>query len=454
MQKDFTRGSVVRALFTFSLPYLVSCFLQTFYGLADLYVTGQYNGAEAITAVSVGSQVMHMLTVIIVGLAMGSTVTLSQAVGEKNREKAKKTAGNTVVLFMLVSLVLTAVLLLCTDGIMRLISVPEEALSQTGIYLRICFGGIPFITAYNIISCIFRGMGDSRSPLYFVAAACVLNVALDFVFIGGFHMAAAGAALGTVLSQTASVVLALVVLRRKGFGLELKKRDFRPEKEVMKGILKIGVPVACQDGFIQVSFMLITIIANQRGVTVAASVGVVEKIISFFFLVPSAMLSSVSAIAAQNVGAGMHRRASAALKYGAGVAVIFGSVVAFLCQFLAPELLGLFSQDAGVIELGSQYLRAYVLDCVAAGVHFCFSGYFCAYGKAAVSFLHNFLSIVLVRIPGAYLASVYFPDTLYPMGLAAPAGSLLSAAICLGVYLYWRKGFSKGRVQEGKWDCI
>lgn len=440
-RNDLTKGSVLGALLSFSLPYLLSCFLQTFYGLADLYVTGQYYGAEAISAVSIGSQVMHMLTVIIVGLAMGATVTISRAVGEKNTARAGRAVGNTVFLFLLVSVALTLVLLTGTDRILDWIQVPKEAIAQTKIYLLICFAGIPFITAYNIISCIFRGMGDSRSPLYFVAAACVMNIGLDFFFIGSLGLGAAGAALGTVVSQTGSVILALIAMKKKSFGLCLKKEDFYPEKGAMGTILKVGVPIAFQDGFIQISFMIITVIANQRGVVAAASVGIVEKLISFFFLVPSAMLSSVSAIAAQNVGAGRHKRAFKVLKYGLLVCVCFGLTVVLVCQVFSSEILSLFADASAVIEMGSQYLRSYVFDCAVAGVHFCFSGYFCAYGKSMLSFVQNLIAIVLVRIPGAYLASVMFPDTLYPMGLAAPAGSLLSAIICIVFFIIYKKKY-------------
>lgn len=451
MEKNFTKGSILRALVAFSIPYLLSCFLQTFYGMADLYVTGQYNGAAAISAVSIGSQVMHMITVVIVGLAMGTTVLLGQAVGEKNKGKAGKLVGNTVVLFLAVSLISTGILLLGIQQIMEWVSVPKEALGQTREYLTICFFGIPIITAYNILSCIFRGMGDSKSPMYFVAAACVLNILLDFAFIGGLHMGAAGAAWGTVLSQTASVVLAFLAIRKKkGMMLKLKKQDFVPARPTLGSILKIGVPVACQDGFIQISFLLITVIANQRGVVAAAGVGIVEKVISFLFLVPSAMLSSISAIAAQNIGAGKHERAEKTLGYGLVLSVSFGILAAGAC-ILAPEaVLKLFSQDKNIIVMGSQYLKAYALDCAIAGVHFCFSGYFCAYGRSAVSFLHNLISAVCVRVPGAYLAALYFPDTLYPMGLAAPVGSLVSSAICIFVFFHWkRKGIlGQKRFQE------
>lgn len=207
----------------------------------------------------------------------------------------------------------------------------------------------------------------------------------------------------------------------------------------------MGLPISFQDGFIQISFIIITIIANQRGVVAAASVGIVEKLIGFFFLVPSAMLASVSAIAAQNVGAGKHDRALKVLKYGIGITVSFGIIVAIGCQFLAPQVLGMFSNEQAVIEMGSQYLRSYIFDCAAAGIHFCFSGYFCAYGHSMLSFMQNVASIIAIRVPGAYLASVMFPDTLYPMGWAAPAGSLLSSAICVVFFLVYRKKyFSQG----------
>lgn len=440
MQKDLTQGNIFKTLIGFSIPYLISCFLQTFYGLTDLFVTGRFNHADVISAVSIGSQVMHMLTVMIVGLAMGSTVLISNATGAKDPRKTAEGIGNTVCLFLLFSVFATLLLVLFTDKIINLVATPPESFRQTKYYLLVCFAGIPFITAYNIISGIFRGLGDSKSPLYFVAAAGVINIFLDFLFIGLFRMQAAGAALATVSAQATSVIFALLTLRRRSLGVSLTKQDFRFQPKTLSAILKVGVPVSLQDGLIQVSFLAITAIANSRGVATAAAVGIVEKIISFLFLVPSAMLSSVSVMAAQSIGAGQHDRGKSALFYGIRICVLFGFFAALACQFAAEPVLGLFArQEADVIVLGSQYLRAYVWDCLFAGIHFCFSGYFCAYGKSMLSFLQNLISIILVRIPGAYLASVFFPDTLYPMGLAPPVGSFLSALICIGMYAWLRK---------------
>ncbi len=442
MEKNLTSGSVFRNIVYFSLPYLLSYFLQTLYGMADLFIIGQFNGVDSITAVSVGSQVMHMLTVMIVGLAMGSTVTIGKAVGAGLAERSSSAIGNTVTLFMGVSAVFTVLLLVLVKPVVSLMSTPTEAAADTITYLTICFMGIPFITAYNIISSVFRGLGDSKSPMYFIGAACAANIILDYLFIGVFHLGAAGAALGTTVSQTISVISALTVIFRKQTGIKLNRQHFKPQPETMGQILKIGIPVALQDGFIQIAFILITVIANRRGLNDAAAVGIVEKMIGVVFLVPSTMLSTVSALCAQNIGAGKHDRAALTLRYAVFIAAGYGLAVSIAVQFMAAETVGIFTGDAAVILLGEQYLRGYIWDCIFAGIHFSFSGYFCAYGRSGISFFHNVMSIVCVRIPGAFLASKYFTDTLFPMGLAAPGGSLLSVFICMAAFFQLKKGRS------------
>ena len=351
MRKDLTTGSVWKTVLSFSLPYFLSYFLQTFYGMADLFIIGQFEGVASTTAVSVGSQVMHMLTVMIVGLAMGSTVSIGQAVGARDMKRAARSIGNTATLFLGLSLVLTVLLLLLVRPIVSVMPTPEAEVAGTVDYLTICFVGIPFITAYNIISSIFRGLGDSKSPMYFIAVACIANIALDYLF-----------------------------------------------------------------------------------------------------LVPSSMLSTVSALGAQSVGAGKEDRARQILRCAVLIAVGFGLCAAAVMQFAAEPVVGLFTDAAGpdgadVIRLGGQYLRGYVWDCVFAGVHFSFSGYFCACGRSSLSFLHNVISILLVRIPGAYLTSALFPSTLLPMGLATAAGSLLSVLICIAAYRVVRRGGQDGRTK-------
>ena len=251
MEKNLTTGSVGRQLIGFSLPYLLSYLLQTLYGMADLFIIGQYEGVAGTTAV-------HMLTVMIVGLAMGTTVSIARAIGADDRPQAAAATGNTVTLFLSLSLVLTAGLLLLRCPITAVMSTPEAAVEGTVRYLTICFLGIPCITAYNILSAIFRGMGDSKSPMIFIFIACLANIALDYLFIGALRLGPAGAALGTSLSQAISVAISLAVIVRRRT-MPLAKADLRPQKPVMDAILKIGVPISVQDGFIQISF-----IANRR----------------------------------------------------------------------------------------------------------------------------------------------------------------------------------------------
>ena len=437
--KNLTTGSVLNNIVYFSIPYLFSYFLQILYGLADLFVVGQFCGVSTITAVSIGSQIMHMLTVIIVGLAMGTTVVIAQAIGANDKKRTTQAVGNTITLFLVFSLVMAVVLLLSVGGIVSVMSTPVEAVAETKSYLTICFLGIPFIVAYNIIASIFRGLGDSKSPMYFIMIACAVNIILDYVLIGVYGMGASGAAIATVVSQTVSVIVALIFIKKHKSGLQVSRAELKPRKAVMGKILNIGVPVALQDGFIQIAFLVITIIANLRGLNDAAAVGIVEKIIGILFLIPSAMLSTVSAVSAQNLGAKKLRRAKQTLWYALSITVGFGLLFSVVIQFVAGDVVAIFTNESEVIRLGDQYLRGYVWDCLLAGVHFCFSGFFCACGWSILSFIHNVIAIILARVPLAYLASVMFPETLYPMGMATNIGSLLSVLICVGAYIWLNK---------------
>ncbi len=436
---DLTTGNVMQKLIVFVLPYLLSCFMQTFYGMTDLFVVGQYNAPSTTTAVSIGSQVTHMITVIIVGLAMGASVKIGNDVGKRDYKAVQKTIGTSIIIFSILAVVLTLTLTLFTRQIASLMLTPEKAVSETIQYLQICFIGIPCIIAYNVISSIFRGLGDTKHPMYFVGIACITNIALDFLFVGYFKMGASGAALATILGQAVSVLTAFMMMMKLDMGIIPSRKDLILDSKGVGDIFQVGVPIAMQDGFIQISFLVITVIANKRGLITSTSVGIVEKIIGFLFLVPSSFLSAISTMTAQNVGANKKERAIQSLHYGLAITVLWGALCAIYCNIAPISLVGLFTKNSAVIVAGCVYLRAYSFDCMVAAIHFCYSGFFCGYQKSRLSFIHNIISIVLIRIPGAYLASVYFPDTLYPMGLAAPFGSFVSAIICIAFYLNLKK---------------
>lgn len=450
MKRDLTQGSVMGNIVSFSLPYVLAYFLQILYGLADLFVIGQYCDVDATTAVSNGTQVMYLITCVLIGLAMGTTVHVARATGSKDPRRAALVIGNTSTLFLAISLALMVLLLLLRHSVTSVIGTPPEATAGTTAYLTICFAGIPFIVAYNVIAGIFRGLGDSKTPMYFVAIACAANIALDYFFIGFVGLGPAGAALGTVLSQMTSVACALWSLRRHRDVLGVRRRDFRPDRSVMAAILKVGVPVAMQDGFVQVGFLLIMVIANGRGVVDAAAVGIVEKFIGMVFIVNSAMLASVSAICSQNIGAGNMARARQTMWRAMAVVVAYGLVVSLALQVWPEAAVGIFTDDAQVLAQGSDYLRGYVWDSVFAGIHFCFSGFFTACGYSIISFAHNFLSISLVRVPFAYWASIAYPSTLFPMGVVTWFGSVFSCVICVAVY-WWmaRRGNAAAHERNG-----
>lgn len=441
--KDLTHGSIFGNIMSFSLPYMLAYFLQILYGLADLYVIGQYCDVDSTTAVSNGAQVMYMVTVVLIGLAMGTTVLTARAVGAKDNPRARAIVGNTITMFAVIAAVLMVVLLCLRGWIVGVMDTPTEAVSGMEHYLTVCFIGIPFIIAYNIIASIFRGLGDSKSPMYFVAVACVVNITLDYLFIGFFGLGAMGAALGTTLSQMISVLFAIVAIRRHRGVLDISRSDLRPRSDVIKNILKVGLPIAMQDGFIQISFLAITVIANQRGLIDAAAVGIVEKFIGLVFIVPSAMISTVSAISAQNIGAENMERAKRTMHTAMMITTGYGVVVAVVLQLVPQLAVGIFTDNPQVLAQGADYLRGYVWDCIFAGMHFCFSGFFTACGYSIISFVHNSISIVCARIPLAWLSSTFYPDTLYPMGLSTCAGSVLSCLICVGAYWWVRKNIAR-----------
>ena len=435
MEKNWTTGSCLKNIFMFAVPFFFSILLQTLYGIADLFITGQFNGTECITAVSNGSQVMHMLTLAITGLAVGPTITIGKAIGSSDKEKVSEAIGNSVTLFMTGAVILMVILLFLTGPIIHLIKTPPEAAADAVSYLKICFIGIPFITAYNLISAIFRGLGDSKTPMYFITIAFLCNIGLDYLFIGAFGLGTAGAALGTTIAQAVSVFSALYVVLKKETGIHVVKKDFRLHKEMTRMILKIGVPVFLQNTFIQVAFMSVTVFVNMRGLIDAAAVGIVEKLIGIMFLVPSTMVSTVSALAAQNLGAQKTDRAKKTMWDAIAICVIFGFIISIFTITFSRQIIGLFEENEAVITAGMSYMKSYVWDCIFAGIHFCFSGYFCALERSELSFLHNFFAIILIRIPFAYLTAKYFLDSLFPLGLVTTFASLFSAVFCYIAYL-------------------
>lgn len=433
MTQEFslTEGKISSTLLRFAIPFLLASFLQALYGAADLYVVGRFDTAAGVSAVAIGSQVMQTITGIILGISTGGTVLLGRCIGEGNQEGAAKAVGTIASVFVLLAVLLTPVMMFLTDPIVQVMETPQEAAKAAKAYIFTCASGIPFIIGYNAVSGVFRGLGDSKSPLYFILIACIVNIGMDFLLVGGFGMGAEGAAIATVSAQAISFFAALWYIWHKGFSFPLRRQDFIPDLQSALRIWKVGLPLALQDALVNVSFLVITTIVNTLGLVPSAAVGVVEKIIIFAMLPPTSFASAVAAMTAQNLGAGKPERARKTLWFGVGYALVFGVIFCLYCQWNPESITGIFAKDIGVIQAAASYLRSYSMDCVLVSFIFCMNSYFSGYGKSVIAFAHSMIATFGVRIPATYFFSQYAGESLYVMGLASPLATFLSLVICL-----------------------
>ena len=437
-ENAFLSGPILPALLRFSLPLMLSLVLQALYGAVDLAVVGQFASTASVAAVATGSQMMQTATVVAAGLTMGVTVLVGRAMGAGDREAAGTVAAAQIRLFTVVALVLTAVIIALAPCASRWMNVPAEAMGETVRYVRICGGGMGFVTAYNAVSGIFRGIGNSRSPLLFVLVACAVNVALDLLFVAGFGMAAAGAALATIIAQAASVLFSLVYLRRHPLPFSIPRRS-ASVPSAMRNILRVGTPIALQDALVHVSFLLITSIVNTLGVVASASIGVSEKYFAILSIVPSAFLSALSAFVAQNMGARQPRRAVRALLAAQGISFLFGAAIFLAAFFRGGLLASLFDKDPAVIAATADYMRGSAFEYLMVPVTFCFLGYFNGREHTAFVMLQGLLSSFLVRIPLSYYLS-RLPNTgMFTISLAVPVSAAVSLTLCLLYFLRLRR---------------
>lgn len=439
---DLTSGNYKTKLLKFALPYIGAYFLQAFYGATDLFVVGKFNGTSAISAVTIGSQIMLIITSFIVGCAMGSTVLIGRTLGANDKRGAAAALGNTIIFFTIVAAVLTPVMIFFTPNLISILQTPTEAVNEALSYTLICSIGIPFITVFNVIAAVFRGMGDSKTPLKIVAVACVVNIFGDLLLTGYFKMDTVGVGIATTAAQLISSVFGIIILFKKGLPFEFSRKSIKFNKRSIGKIATTGLPVAAQDTLINISFIILTVIANRRGLVVSSAVGVVEKVASFIFIVPSSMLSSISTLTAQNRGAGNMERAVKTTKFGIFITAVFGLLMLLLSEFMPQLFNGIFTSDPEVLKQANDYIKTYAIDFVLVAFAFCINGYLCGCEKSIVTFIHNVLSIFCVRIPVAWVLSNAFPNSLEPMGLASPLGSVLSLVI-LGIYFAMKKHRSK-----------
>ena len=427
-KSDFTQGSILKKLIPFMIPILGALVLQAAYGAVDLLVVGRFGSTAGLSAVSTGSQILNLVTFVITQLAMGITVLIARYIGEKSTGQIGQLLGGAVTVFAIVSAVLFVVMVFFAKPLAVLMQAPQEAISLTTVYVRICGGGIFFIVAYNVLAAIFRGLGDSRSPLIFVAVACVVNIIGDLILVAGFHLDAAGAAIATVAAQAVSVVLAIVLLKKKDLKFGIQKKDFRINGQC-KRFLKVGLPLALQEFLTQMSFLALCAFVNKLGLEASSGYGVACKIVNFAMLVPSSLMQSMASFVSQNVGAGKPDRAKKSMFTGMGLGVIVG-VVVFICVWCFGDVLtSVFTTDTAVIQKGTEYLRGFAPETIVTAFLFSMVGFFNGYEKTVWVMIQGLVQTLLVRLPLAYVMSIQPHASLTKIGLAAPV------ATCFGIVL-------------------
>lgn len=434
-KSDFTQGSILGKLLPFMLPILGALILQAAYGAVDLLVVGRFGTTSGLSAVSTGSQVLNLVTFVITQLAMGVTVLIARYLGEKKPEGIGALIGGAGVVFTILAAVLFVIMVGFPRQIAVLMQAPEEAVELTASYVRICGAGIFFIVAYNMLSAIFRGLGDSRSPLLFVAVACIINVAGDLLFVAVFQMDATGAAVATVAAQAVSVVFALLLLLKRNLPFRITKADFRMSSHCRRA-LKIGMPLALQECLTQISFLALCAFVNRLGLEASSGYGVACKVVNFAMLIPSSLMQSMASFVSQNVGAGNEKRAKKAMFTGMGVGLCIGCIVFVFVLFRGDLLTGIFTTDAGVVQKGYDYLKGFALETIVTAILFSMVGYFNGHDKTLWVMIQGLIQTLLVRLPLAYYMSIQPDASLTKIGFAAPAATIFGIMLNVIYYIY------------------
>ena len=433
-KNDFTQGSILKKLAAFMLPILGALVLQAAYGAVDLLVVGRFGSTIGLSAVSTGSQVLNLVTFVVTQLAMGVTVLIARYLGEKKPELIGSVIGGAAVVFTLLSAVLFVVMVGFARSISVLMQAPAEAVALTASYVRICGSGIFFIVAYNLLAAVFRGLGDSKSPLLFVLVACVVNIIGDLVLVAGFHLDAAGAAIATVAAQAVSVVCAVVILLKKKLPFTIRKSDFRLNLQSRK-FLSIGLPLALQEFLTQLSFLALCAFVNRLGLEASSGYGVACKIVNFAMLIPSSLMQSMASFVSQNMGAGNPKRAKKAMFTGIGIGLAFGCAMFALVFFRGDLLSSVFTTDAAVIQNAFAYLKGFAPETLATAVLFSMVGYFNGSDKTVWVMVQGLVQTLLVRLPMAYIMSIQPNASLTMIGLAAPTSTVVGIVLNVCFFL-------------------
>ena len=432
----FLVGSIFPALLRFSIPVLCALLLQALYGAVDLWAVGTFCGEADVSAVAIGSQTMLIVTGIVTGLSMGTTILLGKKIGSRDNKGAADTIGTSICIFVLLGIALSFVMIFAASKIAVVMDAPQEAFEKTVHYILICGAGSLFIVCYNLISAIFRGMGNSKVPLLFVSIACVANIIGDVILIKVFDMGTAGTAIATITAQGISVILSIVFIKKSGFPFPFGKENMRLDKGIAANIIRLGFPIALQDMCNEISYLILIGFVNKLGVTASAGVGIAEKLVMFMLLIPMSYMQSISAFVAQNIGAGQDVRAKKAMLTGMSTAVILGGMMSYLSFFHGESLSRIFINELPVINMSAEFLKATAIECFILSIAYCFTGYYNGLGKTAFVMIQGLCAIFLVKIPYAWVVSRQPEPQLFQIGMSTAYAAIFTLIICVLYYIY------------------
>ena len=437
---NFTTGPIFLPLIKFMFPILGALILQSLYGAVDLLVVGRYGVTADISAVSTGAQFINMVSFVMIGLAVGTSVLIGQYIGADKKEEAGNVLAAGIKLFFCLAVALTIIIPLVSPAMCSVLNAPAAAFDKTVSYMRICSYGMVFIIAYNLLSSIFKGMGDSNTPLISVAIAAVLNIGGDIAFVKGLGMGASGAALATVISQAVSVVICLLIVKKRGLPFPFSVSDLKKKqgKNIVRTV-KLGAPIALQSTLVNISFLVITSLINDIGLVESSGLGVAEKLCSFIMLLPTAFSQSLSAVVAQNIGAAKPQRAEKALLIGMLSSFVLCTAIGYFSFFHGDILASIFTDDTAVMAAAASYLKAYAIDCLLTSFLFCFIGYFNGCGYTFFTMLQGIIGAFCVRIPVSIFMKSIVPVSLFRIGLATPCSSIVQIIFCLIVFMVKKK---------------
>lgn len=438
MINNMTSGDVVRQLLLFAYPFMLSNLLQVVYTLVDMIVVGQFVGSHGLSGVSIGGEISTLFTMICLGFTSAGQIMISQYVGQNDRESIRKTIGTMFTAVIAIGIVITAVSLLCTDLLLKLMNTPEEAYSEARNYSVVCFAGIIFTYGYNTLGAVLRGMGDSKRPFIFVSIAAVLNLVLDLLFVPVLHMDAFGAALATIIGQAVSFVISLIYLyrRRDAFGFDFKLKSFAIDPGKLKPMLKLGLPMAIQYGAISVSMLYVNSLVNSAGGVIASAVsGIGGKINNVMSIVTNSVGTAASAMVGQNIAARRTDRVSRITWVSFFICIVCAAALSLIFVFFPKQIFGIFNSDADVLAYAPFYSLVATVGFISFAIISPFNSLINGIGHASLALVIALLDGVVARVGFVLLFGIVLDFGVKGMWMGSACAGFVSAGLSLVYFL-------------------